>query len=98
MKVELDNKLIKQEQLYLFTKVDKRIKATPVSLTLPKNLEFDKWHSVMEVLKVMEGSMLWWIGDALVQGEQIYGEMYSQVLDSSGYEYQQNMCQKTSEC
>lgn len=35
----------------------------------------------------MEKSIQWWVGDWLRFGERKYGEMYSQMLDSTDYEY-----------
>ena len=63
-------------------------KITPTGLVLPDDLEYDNWIQVGETLKLIESGVQWWIGDWLAFGERKYGEMYSQALDSTEYEYQ----------
>jgi hypothetical protein len=40
-----------------------------------------------ELIGTMQTSALWWWGDALAYGERRYGEMYSQALEQSDYNY-----------
>jgi len=47
----------------------------------------DEWIEAGEKLKLVEGSIQWWLGDWLNYGESAYGEMYSQALDATDYEY-----------
>lgn len=63
-------------------------KLTLTSLQLQEGLSFDTWQSIVEQLSVMERSVQWWLGDALNYGERVYGEKYTQALDSTHYEYQ----------
>lgn len=60
---------------------------TATGLVLPEDLPYERWVSIGDVLKRMEKSVQWWIGDWLRFGERKYGEMYSQALDVTGYEY-----------
>jgi len=60
---------------------------TPTSLTLPPDMTFEAWSSLMTSLLQMERSVLWWIGDALQFGEQKYGEMYTQAVETTAYSY-----------
>jgi N6-adenosine-specific RNA methylase IME4 len=57
---------------------------TPTSLTLPEDLPYERWVSIMGTLYRMEKSVQWWIGDGLRFGERKYGEMYSQVAEETG--------------
>ncbi len=59
-----------------------------VGLLLPKNLSFEDWEAVVARLRMFTKACMWWWGDALNYGERKYGEMYSQALDSSDYDYQ----------
>ena len=49
---------------------------------------FVKWEDMGKIIRMMEGAVLWWWGDWINYGEKQYGEMYSQALDESDYEYQ----------
>src|SRR5690242_18845623 len=61
---------------------------TATGLVLPEDLSFDQWQRIGDVLKRMEKSVQWWIGDWLRFGERKYGEMYSQALEVTDYSYQ----------
>ena len=61
---------------------------TQTGLLLPANLPFEKWQSVLETLRGMEFSVMWWLGDCLRYGERAYGEKYAQALDATDYAYQ----------
>lgn len=60
----------------------------PTGLMLPDGLPFDDWQRVGELLKSVERSVLWWVGDWLNYGERCYGETYSQALEATDYSYQ----------
>lgn len=57
------------------------------SLLIREQLDFDSWRALGEQLKLIEGSVLWWIGDWLNYGEKRYGETYAQALDATDYSY-----------
>jgi hypothetical protein len=61
---------------------------TQTGLLLPANLPFEKWQSVLQTLRGMEFSVMWWLGDCLRYGERAYGEKYAQALDATDYAYQ----------
>lgn len=48
---------------------------------------FQEWEEVGRFIKKAEGSVHFWIGDWLNYGEQKWGEMYSQAMDATEYEY-----------
>jgi len=60
---------------------------TRVGLRLPDGLSYDKWAEVGRRLKLIEGAVMWAIGDWLNYGEKRYGETYAQAMNESGYEY-----------
>ena len=57
----------------------------PTGLIINGQPTFDEWEQAGGVLKYIEGSVHWWLGDWLNYGEQTYGEMYSQALDATDY-------------
>jgi N6-adenosine-specific RNA methylase IME4 len=61
---------------------------TVTGLVLPETMTFEEWLGVGEQLKNAERSLMWWIGDWLRFGEQKYGEMYSQALEATDFNYQ----------
>lgn len=50
-------------------------------LVFKKDLKYNEWESLGQVLKKAEKSVQWWLGDWLNYGEAKYGEKYSQVLE-----------------
>ena len=54
-------------------------------LIVTRKPTFDEWMQAGEVLRYIEGSVHWWLGDWLNYGEQTYGEMYSQALEITDY-------------
>ena len=57
----------------------------PTGLIVNRKPTFDEWMQAGEVLRYIEGSVHWWLGDWLNYGEQTYGEMYSQALEITDY-------------
>lgn len=57
-------------------------------LAMPDDATFDQWQQVGEWLRYCDGSVHWWIGDWLNQGEQKWGEQYAQAIDATGFDYQ----------
>lgn len=60
---------------------------TRTGLSIPEGVEFERWEEIGKQLKLIEGSVLWWIGDWLNYGESKYGETYSQALEATDYSY-----------
>ena len=54
----------------------------------PETLTIEEWQSVGEMLKLIDGAVMWWLGDWLAFGERKYGEMYAQALGATEYKYQ----------
>lgn len=48
---------------------------------------FDNWQECGEFIKKAEGAVQFWLGDWIKYGEGHYGEMYTQALEDTGYEY-----------
>lgn len=57
---------------------------TSVGLSLPDGLDFDEWVGFGELLRHMERSVMWWLGDWWRYGERAYGEASSQAAPT-GY-------------
>lgn len=49
---------------------------------------FEQWQECGEFIRKAEGAVHFWIGDWLNYGESEWGEMYSQAIDATGYDYQ----------
>lgn len=47
---------------------------------LPDGLPFDRWCEIVGTLQTIDRSVKWWVGDALIYGEQAYGQMASQAF------------------
>lgn len=50
-------------------------------LRLPKDLPFETYREMVVGFSDLHKNMLWIVGDLQVQGQQLYGEQYSQILD-----------------
>lgn len=61
------------------------VKVTKTSLEFGKDTTFDEWAGVWSQLRLMEGSLSWWIGDCLNFGEDRFGEEFAQVIDDKDY-------------
>lgn len=53
---------------------------TRVGYVLPEALSIEGWLDIVNSLKDIQGSTMWWVGDALVYGRAHYGEEYTQAL------------------
>jgi N6-adenosine-specific RNA methylase IME4 len=60
---------------------------TKIGLVLPEGLAFKDWDNIGSCLRLVEGSMQWWVGDWLNYGERSYGEMYAQAIDETDLSY-----------
>src|SRR5690606_2847823 len=58
---------------------------SPVALVLPDDLSFDEWQGYGRRLRLMEQSVMWWLGDWWLHGERRYGEAASQAAPT-GYD------------
>src|SRR3990167_209755 len=56
-------------------------------VVIKENTPIDEWLRIGEVLKKTNAATQWWIGDWLNFGEGKYGEMYSQALEATDYDY-----------
>ncbi len=61
-------------------------KLTPISLNLPKKMDFDEWERAGKILGMFGNASGWYIGDWLNYGEHQYGEKYAQAAELTGYE------------
>lgn len=79
------------EEVKIFEKgvIDERyFELTPTGLVVHGNPPFEVWERAGKALRLFEEAVLWWWGDLINDGEKRYGEMYSQALDESDYEYE----------
>ena len=60
-------------------------KISRTGLIITGNPTFTEWQNYGNVLRYVEGSIHWALGDWLNYGEQTYGEMYSQALEITDY-------------
>lgn len=60
---------------------------TPVGLKIPAGVSYEAWELAGKMLRFIDKGRAWWIGDWLNYGERNYGEMYSQALDETDYDY-----------
>lgn len=58
-------------------------KVTKISLVLDENVGFDVWEEIGKNLRNIEGSIQFWVGDWINQGEQKFGEKYLQAFDAT---------------
>jgi hypothetical protein len=59
---------------------------TRTSWTAPADMTFDEWQRVGCTLQTVQGSINWWIGDWLNEGEKRYGETYAQAIEVTGWD------------
>ena len=58
-------------------------------LTMPDDISFEsfkKWEAIGKKLKETAKSIHFWLGDWLLEGARIFGEMYSQAIDETGFD------------
>ena len=61
-------------------------KLSRIGLVFDNQVTYEQWEDSGRRLRMVEGSVLWWIGDWLNFGERKWGEMYSQALDETDYD------------
>lgn len=60
---------------------------TPTGMTVDSNTPaLDDWEQVGVILRKLEGSIQWLIGDWFVQGEHLWGSIYSSKAQALGFE------------
>lgn len=47
---------------------------------LPVDLTFDEWRGIVGTLTTIDRAVKWWLGDALVFGERMFGQEHSAIL------------------
>jgi hypothetical protein len=58
---------------------------TSVSLALPVGLTYDQWRDTLLAYARLGKAVQFWLGDALVYGENSFGEQYAQAASETGY-------------
>lgn len=64
-----------------------KFRLTPVGLVINGAPTEQEWSSLGEILRRMEASIQWLIGDWLVFGEREYKETYAKTVEATGYDY-----------
>jgi hypothetical protein len=59
--------------------------ATPTSLSLPASLSYEEWAATLHAVARMGKAVQFWLGDALLYGENQYGELMAQAASETGY-------------
>jgi len=67
---------------------NKKIEMRTTGLIFNSQLKYEEWEKIGGKLKLCNRAIQWWIGDWINYGEKEYGEMYSQALDETDYEYE----------
>lgn len=57
-----------------------------VGLEVVGELAFDEWQQFLGNLNLVQGSIHWWLGDAVNYGERKYGETYAQAVEVTGFD------------
>lgn len=61
---------------------------TEIGLVVRGEPTFDQWQQAGQVLRALNRTTKWSVGDWLLAGERRYGETYAQALDETEYTYQ----------
>lgn len=59
---------------------------TPIGLQIGNNATHEEWQQLGQILRRLDGSLQWLIGDWLVQGEMVWGESYEAIAQATGYD------------
>jgi hypothetical protein len=65
---------------------ERGVKLTPVSLTLPKSLDYDAWRKMVRKVVLVHKQSTWVLADLLNFGEQKYNEMDVQAIELTEYQ------------
>jgi hypothetical protein len=58
---------------------------TSLSLQLPEGLPYDQWRDTLLMYAKVGKAMQFWLGDALLYGENRFGEQFAQAASETGY-------------
>lgn len=61
---------------------------SPVALTLPEGLGFDRWQAIGRRIGDVADASTWWLADWASYGEGNYGEKYRHAIAVTGFGYQ----------
>jgi hypothetical protein len=61
------------------------IELSATGLNVTVKLSYEDWFKLGKTLQIVHRSVLFWIGDWLLFGEQNWGEKFSQAIDATGY-------------
>ena len=53
----------------------------------PEDMSFGQWMRAGTILRTLNRSLMWALGDWINFGERRYGEKYSQAIDATDYDY-----------
>jgi hypothetical protein len=57
---------------------------TPTALFLPPDLSLERYEAICHLLRIVDSATRWWIGDALLTGEVLFGELAYQAIEALG--------------
>lgn len=58
---------------------------TPTSWTPPARMTYDQWEAIGQKFQRMHGSINWWLGTWINEGEKRFGEKYTQAIQLTGH-------------
>jgi len=73
------------EVMNKLSQIEKYCELTKTSLKFRREVTKAQWMSVFNTLRIIEGSVQFWIGDCLAYREQKWG-MYNEMIEDTGYE------------
>lgn len=56
-----------------------------VSWQAPKHMTYAQWAEIGSKFQYISGSLNWWLGDWINEGEKRYGETYTQAIEVTGH-------------
>ena len=59
-----------------------------VSWQAPRNMTYAQWSDIGSKFQHISGSINWWLGDWLNEGEGRYGETFAQAIEVTGHKLQ----------
>ena len=76
---------------------DKEVVFDKTGLVIHEDISFENPEAIGKKLKETAKSIHFWLGDWLLEGSRIFGEMYSQAIDETGFD-QKILCNDLSVC
>lgn len=80
----MTTQVAKRTQLVTFAGVP----ASAIALQLPKELTFEKWAEIGQLVVRVANASAWWIGDWASRGQWDFGTKYREVIEATGLDYQ----------